>query len=348
MSTTTPRRLHRLVLDRPELAELDADTRRRALATLVAEEVDPADVSLALEDLVDRIEGYGVLTPLMGDRGVSDILVNGPFEVWVDRGLELERTDVTFEDREELMSLILRVVGAAGGRVDAAAPISDVRLEDGSRFHVVMPPAAPGGPLVSIRRFPHAALSLFDLEGMGTVDERQADRLRGLVSGRRTIVISGATGSGKTTLLNALLSEAPDHQRILTIEETPELRVRGAHVVSLVVRRASVEGVQEIAQDELLKAALRMRPDRIVVGEVRGAESLTALTAMSTGHAGSMVTVHATSATSASQRLVSLALQAPGAPSEAALDRLVHDAVGAWIHIERVRGKRMVVEILDT
>jgi pilus assembly protein CpaF len=348
LSNSTVRRLHQIVLDKAELGELDPDTRRRDLAQLVSEEVDPRDVTRVLQELVDRIEGFGILTPLMEDPHVSDIVINGPYEVWVDRGRELEKTDVAFDDREELLTLILRTVGAGGGRVDAAAPISDVRLEDGSRFHVVMPPVAPHGPLVSIRRFPQAPLALPDLELRGMLDAHQASALRDLVAARRTIVISGATGTGKTTLLNALLSEVPCEQRILTIEETPELRVHGAHVASLVVRRASVEGVKEIAQEDLLKAALRMRPDRIVVGEVRGGESLTALAAMSTGHAGSMVTVHAPSANQASQRLISLALQAPSTPSEAALRRLVEEAVNAWVHIERVDGKRTVVEISGT
>jgi pilus assembly protein CpaF len=334
------------VLQHDELADLDPGSRRLELRSLVVSEVPATDVADVLEELVNHVDGFGPLAPLMNDETVTDIVINGPFEVWVDRGSCLERSDLVFEDETELLELIERLMGEAGGRVDPVTPIADVRLPDGSRFHVVLPPVAPRGPLVSIRRFPVAPFDLDSLQSLGMFDRREADLFRGLLGDRQTILISGATGSGKTTLLNALLSEIPADERVVLIEETSELRPVGAHAVSLLVRRPSIEGTGGIDQDALLKAALRMRPDRIVVGEVRGAESLTALAAMSTGHRGSMASIHASSPAHATRRLVSLALQAKGGPGEAALEAAVSDAIDAVVHLERRGGVRRVEEIV--
>ena len=285
--------LRGLVFEQDELADLDPAERRARLHDIVASEVPGPLVQGVVQELERDIDAYGPITELMANESVTDVIVNGPSEVWVDRGGGLERTDVAWHDEADLRRFIDRSIGTAGGRIDASEPIGDVRLPDGSRMHVVLPPVAPEGPCISIRRFPKIVRSLDQLEESRFATGSQSEHLRRLVEMRRSIVVSGATGSGKTTLLGALLAEVPRDERVVTIEETPELRSSGGHVVSLVVRHRNVEGAGEIDQEALLRAALRMRPDRIVVGEVRGGESRSALAAMSTGHRGSMVTVHA-------------------------------------------------------
>lgn len=341
----SPRHLD-LVLARPELADLDAVERRRAIRALVAEAgVDePATVAGELADFVD---GYGPLTQLMDDDEVTDILVNGPFEVWVERRGALELSGLRFAGAEELQELADLLVARGGGRVDPSRPLGDARLPDGSRIHVVLPPVAPHGPLVSIRRFRRTPFTLAGLAANGMFDEGDERRLAHLVRERANIVAAGATGTGKTTLLSALLREVPLNERVVSIEETPELRVSGAHVASLLARPPNPEGHGAIELDELLRAALRMRPDRIVVGEVRGAEALTALSALATGHSGSMITVHARSAEDVIGRLVSLALGSPGAPSEGTLLRDVRAAFDVVVWLERQGGRRKVAEIKE-
>ena len=340
----TPRHLD-LLFDHPELADLEAPSRRAAIRTVVeaAEVEDPAEVAHALSDFVD---GFGPLTSLMHDEAVTDVLVNGPEEVWVERAGALELSDVTFTDAGELRALVDLLIGKAGGRLDAARPIGDVRLSDGSRLHVVLPPVAPDGPLVSIRRFAHTPFDLRRLARSGMIEPVHRDALAELVATRKNIVIAGATGTGKTTLLNALVMAVPATQRVITIEETPELRVEGSHVVSLVARPPNTEGAGALDLGQLLRASLRMRPDRIVVGEVRGAEALVALSALSTGHEGSMVTVHARSAEDVHGRLVSLALGAPDAPGERALRDQVCAAFDATVFLARRDGKRVISSLV--
>ena len=347
MTSSAARRLHRIVLDRTEFAQMHPTERRTHLLRLVEEEVDPGAAASVLRELEDRIDGLGPLGPLMNDPSVTDIVINGPSDIWVERAAGLEKADVHFLDREELTSFVQRTVGAGGGRIDPAVPIADVRLASGARFHAVLPPIAPQGPLVSIRRFPERWFTLDALAEMRMFVADQELLLRTFVRERRTILLSGATGTGKTTLLNALLAEVPLDERVVTIEETPELRFRTANVASLVVRAPSIEGVGGVAQDELLKAALRMRPDRLIVGEVRGPESLIALASMATGHPGSMATIHASSPESAAERLVALALQGAAAPSEASLRDAVRDAVDVYIHLERRNGRREVADIRE-
>jgi pilus assembly protein CpaF len=250
-----------------------------------------------------------------------------------------------FEDADELVALAARMLGDAGARADASHPIADARLADGGRLHVVLPPIAPAGPLLSIRRFPHRAFTLTDLRLQGMLSEEDAVTLTTAVQERLTLAISGGTGTGKTTLLNALLGYVGDEERVVLIEETPELQPLCKHSVSLVARSANTEGMGEIDLATLVRAALRMRPDRIVVGEVRGAEALAALTAMSTGHAGSLVTIHARSGQDAMARMVSLALGARTGASEASLDEAVKAAVDVSVHLERVGGVRRVSAI---
>ncbi len=296
--------------------------------------------------LAESIDGAGPLTALMADPEVTDILVNGPDEIWVDNGAGPMRTDLHFE-AAMLDAFIERIVGDRGGRVDISAPVADTWMPDGSRIHVVLPPVAPTGPIVSIRRFPEKAYSLEDLTEKAMLTSSQARHLDGSVLQRRNILISGATGSGKTTLLNALLDRVPTSERVVTIEEVRELIVSKGHFVPLVTRVANVEGVGAVTARDLVRAALRMRPDRIVVGEVRGAEAMDALAAMSTGHDGSLLTVHARDAKTALSRLASLALESDTSMSVEQMERRVIQTFDLVVHVERCEAGRRIAEVLE-
>lgn len=341
----TPRPLLDLVRGREDLADLDVAERRLALRSLVAG-ADGADPGAEVAALADWIDGFGPLSELMADPEVSDILLNGTDEVWVERAGELRRHPRLFEGADDLSGLLERLLAETGARVDHTVPIGDARLRDGSRIHVVLPPVAADGPIVSIRRFPSQAFTLDDLVGRGFMTEDQADVLQRCVLDRRSIAIGGATGTGKTTLANALLGCVPETERVVVIEETRELRPVCAHWVSLVTRGPNVEGRGALDQSDLLRAALRMRPDRIVVGEVRGAEAAIALQAMSSGHEGSVVTVHARSARDVLDRIVDLALMEPTAPSESALRRRVDRALDVVVQVARCGPSRRLVEVL--
>jgi pilus assembly protein CpaF len=339
--------LTRIAYEHPELAELDEAARRLALRDLSLSEAGRplfAGVEMDAGALADEIDGWGPLTQLMRDPGVTDILVNGPGDVRVERSGAIEPAGVCFRDREHLQRSVQRWIGRAGGRADASSPVADVRLGDGSRLHVVLPPVAPHGPLVSIRRFPRC-LGLEDLVEAGAVTESEAAWLRTAVTARRTIAIAGATGSGKTTLLSALLAEVPQNERVVTIEEVPEIATRGGHIASLVTRPSNVQGVGAVTLRDLVRASLRMRPDRIVVGEVRGAETLDALDAFASGHRGSMITLHASSATAIPSRMTALARHAPEAPDASALNDRVGQALDVVLFLEKVDGSRRVTFI---
>jgi pilus assembly protein CpaF len=338
--------LFELVLDHPELADLDPAARRLALRSLVADALETSDVSVHATRLADLIDGFGSLTAVMSDEDVTDVLVNGPEEVWVERAGSLQRADVSL-GRDELDALLHRLMDDAGARLDLSHPIASARLANGARIHAVLPPVAPAGPLVSIRRFPARPLGIADLTRAGFMTEEQRARLVEVVHARHSIAIGGATGTGKTTLLNALLMCIPGHERIVTIEEVAELHVAGRHVASLVGREPNIEGRGGIDLVTLVRAALRMRPDRIVVGEVRGAEAVAALAALSTGHEGSMVTVHARSTAGALSRIVDLGLQASSGASERALERQVRRAFDVVVHLERGEGGRRRVASVD-
>jgi pilus assembly protein CpaF len=301
--------------------------------------------SVEVRDVAALVDGYGAIDELMNDPAVTDILVNGVGDVWVERDGALGRTDVEFASEEDLAATIERLIARGGGRVDISRPIADVALPDGSRMHVVVPPLSPTGPKVAIRRFPRTPLSLDDLEQRDMFDAGVRSQLEAAVRERATIAISGGTGTGKTTLLNALLGEIPSSERLLTLEETPELRPTCAHWVPLVARPPNVEGKGEVTLVDLFRGALRMRPDRIVVGEVRGAEARVALDAFSTGHPGSLVTLHASSAADVVERFVALA-SASDVP-DATLRTRVRDTFDLVVHIERAAGVRRVVELLS-
>ena len=340
-------RLLDLLLANDHLAELEPPARRLALRSLLAPKVSEDELAALVAEVADSIDHFGPLSPLMRDDAVTDVLVNGPFEVWVERGGALQRTGIGFSSDAELRALIDRLLAEAGTRADVSKPLADARLRDGSRINVALPPVAPDGPLVSIRRFPPEPPTLNDLAATRMLGADEANRLARAVRSGISMWISGRTGTGKTTLLGALLGEVPAHERVVLIEETPELRPRGHHV-SLVARPANVEGKGRVELAELVRAALRMRPDRIVVGEARGPEALDALTALSTGHDGSLLTLHARSAADAPERIVSMALSASSGASEAALRNQVAGAFGLGIHLERdPDGLRRVAHIAD-
>jgi pilus assembly protein CpaF len=315
-------------------ATLEDDVRE--LVDLEAAALPPAERDAVAARVVRLATGLGPLEPLLADPAVDEVMVNGADEVWVERSGRLERTGVAFADRAELMHAIERILAPLGRRVDEASPLCDARLADGSRVNVAIPPLALSGPCLTIRRFRAAGFSLDDLVANGTMPDALAGFLARCVAGRAAVLVSGGTGSGKTTTLGALSGAIPDGERIVTIEDAAELRLRQSHVVRLESRPANLEGRGEVTIRQLVRNALRMRPDRIVVGEVRGAEALDMLMALNTGHEGSLTTVHANSPEDALRRVETLALMAGvGLPHAAvreqvasALDLVVHQARG--------------------
>jgi pilus assembly protein CpaF len=254
-------------------------------------------------DVVNEITGFGPLQPLLDDPGIDDVIVNGPRTIYVERKGELEPVNARFRDMDHLMNVIQRIVAPIGRRIDEANPYVDGRLPDGSRLNVVIPPVALDGPHVSIRKFKAVPFSGEDLVRNGSMTAEGLRYLSGAVRNRRNILISGGTGSGKTTLLNVLSSYVGPKERIVTIEDTAELRLQMAHVVRMETRAATMDGAREITARDLLRNALRMRPDRIILGEVRSHEAIEVLQAMGTGHDGSMATIHANGTTDALERL---------------------------------------------
>ena len=339
------RLLEAIIAERDDVADLDPAERRLALRSVVIDAVGEKLAPSLLTELADSIDGFGPIAALMRDDAVTDVWVNGPFDVWVERAGRTERSAAEWSSEADLRAFIDRWLGEAGVHADASYPIADGCLPDGSRVHVVLPPVAPNGPLISIRRWPRRRYLLDDLVRLGTLDGGRAEELRAAVAERKSIAVSGGTGAGKTTLLNALLPLVGDNERIVLIEELKELRPDRVHVVSLVARPPNVEGKGTIGLGTLVRAALRMRPDRIVVGEVRGPEALDALAAMSTGHEGSMITLHARSAADAIERMITLAMSSPAAPGEEMLRRRVVDALDLVVHLERVPGGRVVAEV---
>lgn len=292
------------------------------------------------EAVVDRVLGLGPLEELLRDPDVTDVLVNGPEEVWVDRAGHLIRVDARFDSDDSLLAAVERVIAPLGLRIDRSSPMVDARLADGSRLHAVAPPASVGHPVVAIRRFTQVVPTFEALVSLGTATPSQAEVLEEAVRSRETIIVSGGTGAGKTTLLNLLGSLIPPTERVVTIEDAAELQLPG-HVIRLEAHPANAEGAGEITIRSLLKSALRLRPDRIIVGEVRGPEALDLVWALNTGHRGSLSTVHANSPQEALWRLETLALSA-GDTSEASVRRQLHAAVDYLVQIERVGAERQI------
>ena len=295
--------LHQKLLDLINLQALDQMTRDQIEADvgdIIYEELakqnhalNNAERKQLVGDVLDELLGLGPLEPLLKDPTITDILVNGHASVFVERFGQLEQTPVRFKDDRHLLRIIQKIVSAVGRRVDESAPLVDARLADGSRVNAVVQPLAIDGPSLSIRKFAKVPISMDRLVEIGSVPAQVAEVLRAVVGARRNVLISGGTGSGKTTMLNAMSAAIDERERIVTIEDSAELQLQQAHVVRLETRPPNIEGKGEITQRELVKNALRMRPDRIIVGEVRAGEAFDMLQAMNTGHDGSMTTVHA-------------------------------------------------------
>jgi len=326
---------------------------RDGLARIVEELIDqerrilPRGVrSVTVQRVLDEILGLGPLEPLLHDDSVTEIMVNGPARVYVERDGRIARTPVVFDDDAHLVHVIDRVLAPLGRRVDEASPMVDARLPDGSRVNAIIPPLSLDGPTLTIRRFGSRVLDGDELVRLGTLDARMLRLLRGAVVARRNILVTGGTGSGKTTTLAAIASFIPDDERIVTIEDAAELRLPIPHVVRLESRPPSIEGRGAIPIRALVRNALRMRPDRIVVGECRGGEAVDLLTAMTTGHEGSLSTVHASSCGDAIRRLQTLALMGDiELPYAAVTDQVAH-AIDIVVHQARLAdGNRRVMEI---
>jgi pilus assembly protein CpaF len=341
---TVDARVHQRVLRAGPDQPLDDD----ALADLVRSEaplLDAADVTALVGRVRARIGGLGPIEPLLADSGVSDVLVNGPGPVWVERRGVLERTDVDLS-RVAIDLLVERVTAPLGLRADRATPVVDARLPDGSRVHVVLRPLAVDGPAVTIRRFGATAVRLAEFCGPAV-----SGLLADAMAAGRNMVVSGGTGAGKTTLLNALCRLLPPSERVITIEDAAELRLPGDHVVRLETRPATADGLAAVGVRDLVRAALRMRPDRIVVGEVRGPEALDMVQAMNTGHGGCLSTCHANGPADALRRVETMALMGDAGVPLAAVRSQLAGAVDLVVHVVRARGARRrvatVAEVVD-
>ena len=309
----------------------------------------PAEMRAQLvKGVLDDVFGLGPLEPLFADGEITDILVVSPDRVFVERRGQLRQSDARFRDNAHLLHIIHRIVRNAGRRIDERSPMVDARLADGSRVNAIIPPLAVDGPQLSIRRFPERALDLDRLVGYGTLAPATAELLRAAVAGRLNIIFSGGAGVGKTTLLNAASASLGPHERVITIEDAAELRLEGSHIVRLETRSANVEGIGAVEPRDLLRNALRMRPDRIIVGECRGAEAFDMMQAMNTGHEGSMTTLHSNSARDAIYRLESmLAMGGVDMPIRVLRD-YVASAIDMVVHLMRLPdGRRVIGEVLE-
>jgi pilus assembly protein CpaF len=339
-------------VDLSEFATLSEPQRRARLERVVGRMVSregpvltTAERTRLIRQVIDEAIGLGVLEPLLADPTVTEIMVNGIDEIFVERDGRLQRADISFGDETQLYQTIDRIVSQVNRRVDESSPMVDARLPTGERVNVIIPPLALRGPTITIRRFPRL-FTLEQLVEMGSLDAPTEQLLRALVRAKLNIVISGGTGAGKTTLLNALSAAVPAGERIITVEDNAELRLQQPHVVALEARPPNVEGRGEISIRELVRNSLRMRPDRIIVGEVRGAETLDMLQALNTGHEGSLVTVHANSADDAIHRLETLATMSDlKLPFEALRDQ-INNAIHVIVQIDRFPdARRRVAEV---
>ena len=350
--------LHRSLLDNLNLAALDTATEadlRAEIGSITGEVLEERSIVLNREDrstltqeLYDEVRGLGPLETLLQDETVNDILVNGPQQIFVERAGKLELTDVTFKDEKHLLRIIDKIVSAVGRRVDESNPYVDARLADGSRFNAMVPPIAVDGSLVSIRKFKKDKLGIDDLVRFGAFNEEMAAYLQAAVATRLNVIVSGGTGSGKTTTLNALSSFIDNSERILTIEDTAELQLQQEHVGRMESRPPNVEGKGAVTQRDCLRNALRMRPDRIIVGETRGEEVIDMLQAMNTGHDGSMTTIHANSARDGVSRLENMIAMAGIEMPIKAVRSQISSAVNLIVQASRLQdGSRRMVSITE-
>jgi pilus assembly protein CpaF len=351
-------RVHRQLIERLDLTKLNLlppETVQQQIRRIVEDMLVDDETPLSRherEQIVIEVQhetfGLGPIEPLMQDPTVNDILVNGPRDVYVERRGKLQKTSAIFRDNAHLMQIIERIVSAVGRRVDESSPMVDARLKDGSRVNAIIPPLALDGPVLSIRRFAVDPFKLADLLAFGTLTGALAEVLRGAVRARLNILVSGGTGAGKTTMLNILSNAIPADERIVTIEDSAELQLQQDHVVRLETRPANVEGVGAVTQRDLVRNALRMRPDRIVVGEVRGAEVLDMLQAMNTGHDGSLSTVHANSTRDALSRIETMVLMSGIALPVRAMRDYIASALDLVIQLARLSdGTRKLVRVTE-
>jgi pilus assembly protein CpaF len=343
------------LLDLATVAELPRESLataiREALQELTEKERLPLnrqERSMLISDLMDEIMGLGPIEGLMADNSIQDILINGYGQVYIERSGILHRTPIQFRDNDHLMQIVDKIVSAVGRRIDESSPMVDARLPDGSRVNVIIPPLALNGPVISIRKFGQTPISREDLIRNQAMTPEMLAFLKAAIHAKLNILISGGTGAGKTTLLNALSGFIPASERIVTIEDSAELRLHQPHVVSLESRPPNVEGRGEVTLTDLVKNSLRMRPDRIIVGEARGAEVMDMLQAMNTGHSGSMSTIHANSPQDALSRMEVMASMGTAFFSEQALRRLIASAIHLIVQLARLPdGHRRVMSISE-
>ncbi|VAW04057.1 Type II/IV secretion system ATP hydrolase TadA/VirB11/CpaF, TadA subfamily [hydrothermal vent metagenome] len=350
--------LHRSLLDNLNLSALDTATEsdlRAEISSIAGEVLEEKSIVLNREDranltqeLYDEVRGLGPLEPLLKDETINDILVNGPHQIFIERDGKLEMSGVTFKDEKHLLRIIDKIVSAVGRRVDESNPYVDARLADGSRFNAMVPPIAVDGSLVSIRKFTKDKLKIDDLVNFGAFNEEIAAYLQAAVATRLNIIVSGGTGSGKTTTLNALSSFIDNDERILTIEDTAELQLQQTHVGRMESRPPNVEGKGEVSPRDCLKNALRMRPDRIIVGETRGEEVIDMLQAMNTGHDGSMTTIHANNPRDAISRLENMIAMAGIEMPLKAVRSQIASAVNLIVQVSRLQdGSRRMTSVTE-
>lgn len=351
-------RIHREILTQVDLRRMETlspEALRSELKILTQKLLDDSNLVIneldrrqIVQGIQDEMLGLGPIEPLLADPSVSDILVNGPHKIFVERHGKIEVTDIHFDSEQHLLRVIDRIVSRIGRRVDEMNPMVDARLPDGSRVNAVIAPLALDGPLLSIRRFSVVPYSLVDLLGFHTLNAEMADLISGLVKAKVNLLVSGGTGSGKTTLLNVLSASIPQDERIITIEDAAELQLQQPHVVRLETRAQNIEGQGEISQRALLRNSLRMRPDRIIVGEVRGAEVLDMLQAMNTGHDGSMTTIHANSPRDAITRLEHMLGMAGLRVDPRSMRQQISAALSVVVQISRLSdGKRKITSLQE-
>ena len=353
-------RIHDRLLDLIDLSVIDKLDRdslntqiRKVVEKILREESFSLPLNMAerekiFSEILDEVLGYGPLEPLLKDVAISDILVNTYKNIYIERFGKLELTEARFKDDAHLMRIIDKIVSSVGRRIDESTPMVDARLPDGSRVNVIIPPLALDGPILSIRRFAVNPLELDDLIEYRTLTPEIAEILKGIIKARLNVIISGGTGSGKTTLLNVLSRFIPGDERIVTIEDAAEVQLKQDHVVSLETRPPNIEGKGEVVQRDLLRNSLRMRPDRIIVGEVRGEEALDMLQAMNTGHDGSLTTIHANSPRDSLMRLETMVLMAGMDLPIRAIREQVASAVDLIVHQSRLKeGTRRVTSITE-
>jgi pilus assembly protein CpaF len=339
----------------PTAADLSPDELKTKVRSTVSEILEREDIGISpierqrfVEEMLEDSLGYGPLEALLADSSITEIMCNAADEIWIERRGKIERSDVVFNSLHQYRRIIERMVAAVGRRVDESSPMVDARLADGSRINAIVPPLALKGPVLTIRKFPERALVMQDLIGLGSVTMDAAVFLEACVRGKISMIVVGGTGTGKTTMLNVLSNYIPEDERLITIEESAELQLQGQHVVTLETRPSNAEGSGEVRIRDLVRNSLRMRPDRIIVGECRGAETLDMLQAMNTGHAGSMTTVHANSARESLGRLETMVMMGGVDLPQRAIREQIVMAVGIMVQLQRtVAGPRVVSSITE-